>query len=260
MILNIYFCVIFKSVYNWQSDKGFNMKKRYILGAIVLCVLILFFASVICGSNEKTEKFNVSVLPRIGQKLWTYNMNKQEWHQYKKYDDENSKEEIILQLTEPESNGGITVYNLLTGNAQVPKEPVLIGDNSIEFLKDKKLYSYFPKDFEYYQVMFNGVKFIPNKLSQEDISKIFKNYEIIKVSQLQNGKYYSKFSKKNNNYLILNDVGEKFYQYYIVPNDSKKLEIGEQSNTFKVNDKVDIKLQRLEGCTKTYPCFEISIN
>jgi hypothetical protein len=187
-------------------------------------------------------------------------MNNQEWRQYKKYDDDKSKEEIVLQLAEPDTNGGITVYNLLTGNAQVPKEPVLIGENSIEFLKDKNLYSYFSKDFEYYQVMFNGVKFIPRKLSIEEISKLFKNYNIIKVSELKQGKYIDKFSKKNNNYLIVNDIGENFYQYYIIPNDSKKLEIGEQSNTFKVNDKVDIKLQRLEGCTKTYPCFDISIN
>jgi hypothetical protein len=215
-----------------HSNKGFSMKKRYILGAIVLCVLILFFASVICGTNEKAEEFDMSSLPHIGQRLWTYNMNKREWRQYKKYDDDKSKEEIVLQLAEPDSNGGITVYNLLTGNAQVPKEPVLIGENSIEFLKDKNLYSYFSKDFEYYQVMFNGVKFIPRKLSIEEISKLFKNYKIIKVSQLRQGTYTDKFSKWNNNYLIVNDIGEKFY----------------------------IKLQRLEGCTKTYPCFDISIN
>jgi hypothetical protein len=236
------------------------MKKRYIFGIVVLFILILFFASVICGSKEKTEGFDTSSLPRIGQKLWTYNMNKQEWRQYKKYDDDNSKEEIILQIAEPEINGEITSYNLLTGNAQVPKEPVLIGDNSIEFLKDKQLYAYYPKAFEYYQVLFNGVKFVPRKLSIEEISKLFKNYNIIKISQLKQGTYNDKFSKWTNNYLIINDIGENFYQYYIIPNDSKKLEIGEQSNTFKVNDKVDIKLQRLEGCTKTYPCYEISIN
>jgi hypothetical protein len=236
------------------------MKKRYIFGVIVLFILILFFASVICGTDKETEGFDTSSLPHIGQRLWTYNMNKQEWREYKKGDDDKSKEEIVLQVSEPETNGGTTIYNLLTGNAQVPKEPVLIGDNSIEFLKDKQLYSYYPKTFEYYQILFNGVKFIPIKLSIEEISKLFKNYNIIKVSQLKQGTYHDKFSKRNSNYLILNDIGEKFYQYYIIPNDSQKLEIGEQSNTFKVNDKINIKLQRLEGCTKTYPCFDISIN
>jgi hypothetical protein len=234
------------------------MKKRYIFGIVVLLILILFFASVICGSNDN-NKYN-STLPRIGEKLWTYNLKNQEWQKYKKYDGDDSENEIVLQVKEPEINAGKTTYSIISENPQVSKDNILIGDNSIEFLKNKKLYSYFPKDFEYYEIIFNGVKFIPKKLSKAEIAKLFKNYTIITVSQLKQKSYKSKLSKKGSNYLILNDIGDDFYQYYIVPNDSKKLEIGEQSNTFKVNEKVDIKIQRLEGCTKTYPCYDISIN
>ena len=61
----------------------------------------------------------------------------------------------------------------------------------------------------------------------------------------------------NNKFLILNDIGDKFYKYYVVPNDSQKLQLGDFSDQFKVSDKVNIKLQRLEGCTKAYPCYEL---
>ena len=64
---------------------------------------------------------------------------------------------------------------------------------------------------------------------------------------------------KENQFVLINDIGDDFYKYYIIPNDSQKLQLGEFSNLFTVTDKVDIKIQRLEGCSKAYPCFEISI-
>lgn len=234
------------------------MKKRYIFGVIVLLVMILFFSSVLYSLDRKEDEAQRALVPRIGQKVWKYNMNKKEWKKYnEKNDEDDSKDEIVLQINEPEGNGGYTSYHLLTGNAQVPKEDAWIGEGSQEFLRGKNLYSYFPKDFNFYEVIFNGVKFVPRKLSIDDVSELFKGYKIIKVSEIKKGDYNLKYSKFNNKYMILNDVGENFYKYYVVPNDSKKLQIEEFSNQFKITDKVDVKLQRLEGCSKAYPCYSI---
>jgi hypothetical protein len=186
-------------------------------------------------------------------------MNQHQWRNYKNLDDEKSKEEIVLQVKGFEGDSGYTAYYLLTGNEQVPREDVWVGEGSQEFLKDHTLYSFFPRTFEYYEVVFNGVKFVPRKLSSEEVSRLFKGYNIIKVSELQKGTYTTEFSSKSNKYIILNDVGEDFYKYYIVPNDNKNLKIGEYSNQFEVNDKIDIKIQRLEGCSKAYPCYEIKL-
>ena len=236
------------------------MKKRYIFIAIIAVIVIFFFTSVLFDTNKNTNEEFSSAYPRIGQKIWTYNMNKHEWRNYTAGDDELSKEEIILQVQGFEGNGGYTTYHLLTGNMQVPKEDVWIGEGSQEFIQDKNLYSYYPKDFEYYEVIFNGVKFVPRKLVLKEVEKIFNNYKIIKVSELQKGTLQLKYSKKEDQYIILNDVGEDFYKYYIVPNDSKKLTIEEFSNKFKISDSVNIKIQRLEGCSKAYPCYEINFN
>ena len=234
------------------------MKKRYIFMAIVAIMVIFFFVGLLFDSRKTTEAYT-SAYPRIGQKIWTFNMNKHEWRNYNKNDDDLSKEDIILQVQGFEGNGGYTTYRLITGNMQVPKEDVWVGEGSQEFLKDKALYSYFPKNFEYYEVVFNGVKFVSRKLVTEEVVKLFDGYKIIKVSELQNGTLPLKYSKKEDKYIILNDVGEDFYKYYIVPNDSKKLEIEEFSNKFRIYDSVDIKIQRLEGCSKAYPCYEISV-
>lgn len=234
------------------------MKKRYIFGAFVGVILILFFVSILY-SLDKNEAQRNAMIPRIGQKLWTYNMNKYEWRKYSENDSETSKEEIVLQVRIPEGKGDFDGYYLLTDNAQVPKENVWIGEASQEFLREKKLYSYFPRHYEYYEVIFNGVKFVPRKLQDDEITTLFKGHKLIKVSELVKGTLEIPFSKKENKYILINDIGDDFYKYYIVPNDSKKLQIGEFSNLFTVSDKVDIKIQRLEGCTKAYPCYEIKV-
>ncbi len=234
------------------------MKKRYILWFFACIAVIIFTLDVFFGSTTATKTSTLNG-PRIGQKLWTYNMNKYEWRNHTDRDEDDAKGDIILQYQGPELNNGITSYKLLTGNFQVPKEDVWVGEGSQEFLVGKKLYSYFPKTFEYYEVLFNGVKFITKQLSQEDISDLFKDYRIIKLSEIQKGGYTTTFTNKNNKFLILNDGDKDFYKYYIVPNDSKKMQINKFSNQFEINDAVDIKIQRLEGCTKTYPCYEFSI-
>lgn len=237
------------------------MNKKFIIAAIICFIIIGFLGWLIVLSDEIQAKKEKEMLPtKIGQKVWTYNMNKYQWREYQKTDDEQSKNEIILQVQAPEGNGGYTSYNLITGNAQVPKEGVWVGEGSQEFLKGKKLYSYYPRTFEYYELIFNGVKFVPRKLSKDEIKTLLKGYELIYVSELKKASVVLDFSKRHNKFAVINDIGDDFYKYYIVPNDSKKMEIGDFSDQFKVTEgNIDIKLQRLEGCSKAYPCYDIKI-
>ena len=237
------------------------MNKKYIIAAIICFIIIGFLGWLIVLSDEAQEKKEREMLPtKIGQKVWTYNMNKYQWREYQKTDDEQSKNEIILQVQAPEGNGGYTSYNLITGNAQVPKEDVWVGEGSQEFLKGKKLYSYYPRTFEYYEIIFNGVKFVPKKLSKDEIKTILKGYDFIYVSDLKKSTVSIPYSKRHNKFAVINDIGDNFYKYYIVPNDSKKMEIGDFSDQFILkNNNINIKLQRLEGCSKAYPCFDINV-
>ena len=237
------------------------MNKKYIIAAIICFIIIGFLGWLIVLSDEAQEKKEREMLPtKIGQKVWTYNMNKYQWREYQKTDDEQSKNEIILQVQAPEGNGGYTSYNLITGNAQVPKEDVWVGEGSQEFLKGKKLYSYYPRTFEYYEIIFNGVKFIPRKLSKDEIKTILKGYDFIYVSDLKKSTVSIPYSKRHNKFAVINDIGDNFYKYYIVPNDSKKMEIGDFSDQFILkNNNINIKLQRLEGCSKGFRFFDINV-
>ncbi len=237
------------------------MNKKFIIAAIICFIIIGFLGWLIVLSDEIQSKKEKEMLPtKIGQKVWTYNMNKYQWREYQKTDDEQSKNEIILQVQAPEGNGGYTSYNLITGNAQVPKEDVWVGEGSQEFLKGKRLYSYYPRTFEYYELIFNGVKFVPRKLSKDEIKTLLKGYELIYVSELKKASVSLDFSRRHNKFAVINDIGDDFYKYYIIPNDSKKMEIGDFSDQFILKDNnINIKLQRLEGCSKAYPCFDINV-
>ena len=185
-------------------------------------------------------------------------MNKYEWHKYNEHDNDESKEEIILQYQGIEIGNGNTSYKLLTGNYQVPKDDLWLGEGSQEFLSGKDLYSYLPRTFEYNKIIFNGVVFVPQKIALDEVENLFKDYQIIKLSDVEKGEY-TIFRSKNNKFILVNDGDKDFYKYYIVPNDSSKMVLEKFSNQFKVLDDVDIKIQRLEGCTKAYPCYEIKI-
>ena len=235
------------------------MKKRYILGIIVTVIVILFFLSIAIETKDDETVVQNSMMPRLGQKLWIYNMNKHHWREYSEKDSTNSKEEIVLQVQPAEGNGGYTSYKLLTDNVQVPKEDVWFSEGSREFLAGKKLYSYFPKYFEFYEIIFNGVKFVTRKPADDELAYVMKGYEIIRVSELQKGTVKIPYKNGRNSFVLINDTGEDFYKYYIIPNNSEILQLGRFSNQFTVKGKTVVKIQRLEGCLKTYPCYEIDV-
>ena len=61
------------------------MNKKYIIAAIICFIIIGFLGWLIVLSDEAQEKKEREMLPtQIGQKVWTYNMNKYQWREYQK--------------------------------------------------------------------------------------------------------------------------------------------------------------------------------
>ena len=59
------------------------MKKNYIIGSVILLLVIILFSwLMVYRDNKKQEQAN-SMIPSIGQRLWTYNMNAHSWSKYK---------------------------------------------------------------------------------------------------------------------------------------------------------------------------------
>ena len=186
-------------------------------------------------------------------------MNERSWHNYRTTDEDELKDNIVLQYQESSESGGNSAYHMVTTNIQVPKEEVWLGEASREFLINGNLYSYYPKNFEFHQLKFNGVKFVAQKMTKDDLATIFPDYQIILVSDFIKNKNKYSITQMGKKYIILNDKGEAFYKYYIIPNDSKNLQLGDFSNQFEIKNSVKIRIQRLEGCSKAYPCYDLEI-
>lgn len=239
-----------------------NLKEgtKAVVFTLFALLFVVLFALCIDVSDKQQISATDAEVPRIGTKLWMYNMNNRSWHNFKKTDYEmNKKGYIVLQVQQDPEMPDINSYHIRTENAQVSSSPLFLGEGSKEFLVGNKLYTFYPRSFEFSEVIFNGFNFTLNKLKPEIVSKLFKGYQIISISEFKNYNLKLKYSKFNNKYIILNDVGDNFYMYYVVPNNYKKMQLGEFANQFVVNGAVDIRLQRLEGCSKAYPCYEINI-
>ncbi len=236
------------------------MNKKYILGFITAAIPVAIFLCFFAILNEKSIGQEVFSVSRIGQKLWVYNINEKNWSIYKKNAKNNPKETITLQMQEPVGNGGYTSYRLLVENEQILKDDILIGEGSQEFLVNDKLYSYYPKTFEFYEIIFDKTQFTPRKLELTEIKELFKGYNIIKISDFKNNQKISlNYNKKDNKFIVVNDGNINFYKYRIIPNSDKKIKFERFLNQFRVFGKVFIRIQRFEECSNNYPCYDIEI-
>ena len=227
--------------------------KYFLLALVCVVVFVLFFCLPEDKKNNETQQ--VSVPFQIGQKVWTYDIHNNVWTEYSKADDDTTGK-IVLKFKLCEIEPDSACYEISTPE-ELQSYSFVSGERSIEFIKNKKLYSYHSKYFEYYEIIFNGAEFVLRKLSDNEVAKLFNNSNIIKISDIIKGNYTAKFN--NNLYVIYNDIGKDFYRYYIVPNDSEKMQIATFSNQFKVNNSVEINLQRIEGCSKAYPCYKFKV-
>ena len=234
------------------------MKKRYIFAILVVIITGIFITELLYSSKEPTTEQKTFNIPHFGQKLWKYDIKTNTWSKYENDENLPQSDDVVLQIIAPEDNTSTTEYNVISHDESIASENLSLGESSVEFLTGKSLYSYSPRSFEYFAINFNGFKFVPRKLTEDEVKQLFNGYSIIKVSDII--KNDIKISLlKNNKYIILNDIGEKFYKYFIVPNDSESLSIEDFSNQFQLKNKTKIKLQRLEGCTTTYPCYNITV-
>ncbi|MBR1461149.1 hypothetical protein IJ596_05910 [bacterium] len=232
---------------------------KIIIFALLALIFILLFIFGVDVSDKTSSKNMSDKVPRIGQNLWVYNIQQHQWHNYLKHDYEIDKNnEIILRIKQDSQNPDVTAYDLVTENEDVTSKNLFISEGSIEFIVGNKLYTYHPRTFEYFEIVFNGFNFVMRRLETNAITKLFPDYKIIKLSDFNNRKLDINISKDKQNYIIINDIGESFYRYYITTDDINKIEINQFSNQFSFNEPLKIKLQRFEGCTKSYPCYEIN--
>ena len=125
-----------------------------------------------------------------------------------------------------------------------------------EFILDGKLYGYSNYDLKFYEFTFNENILDQRELSQDEVQELFKNFEIIKISDFAASTNSLKIKKKGRNFkiILLNDTDRYFYHYSYSSNNAK-FKIYPLKGFLCITKKGMIQFSHFGDNTKNFPWF-----
>ncbi len=90
-------------------------------------------------------------------------------------------------------------------------------NSNYEFIYENRLIGVDNENLNYYEIVYNDGEFSQNKLSIEDVKQIFKDAEIVKISEFKRGKYTVIGNKTEKEILLFNDTDANFHKYNVAP-------------------------------------------
>ena len=109
-------------------------------------------------------------------------------------------------------SGGFSEYYFENGKLAIG--PV----TNVEFVNDGQFIGINSHDLKFFKYIYKDGKITPQLLTEEEIQKLYPDYEIVKISQFNDYEitlYKKAFHKKN--FLLLNDTPLSFYKYNYKP-------------------------------------------
>ncbi len=127
-------------------------------------------------------------------------------------DQQQTKDDIHIKNKRFIGSGGFSEYYYENGKVAIG--PV----TNVEFVDNGRLIGVNSHDLKFFQFFYNDDKITSQTLSEEEVQKLYPDYEIVKISQFTNNKItiYKKFFQKKN-ILLLNDTPLSFYKYTYKP-------------------------------------------
>ncbi len=90
-------------------------------------------------------------------------------------------------------------------------------NSNYEFIYENRLIGVDNENLNYYEIVYSDGEFKQNKLSLEEVKQIFKDAEIVKISEFKRGKYTVIGNKTEKEILLFNDTDENFHKYNVTP-------------------------------------------
>lgn len=123
-----------------------------------------------------------------------------------------TSEDLLLINKSFIGSGGFQEYYLWDGELAIGPE------TNVGFISRGKFIAINSQDLKFFKYTYKNNKFTPIPLNEDEIQKLYPEYQIIKISEFENNtitlnKYF--FSKKK--VLLLNDTDQSFYKYTYKP-------------------------------------------
>ena len=174
----------------------------------ILLSLIVMFATVLCVNAEELLQIPYKNIKeerklRIENDVWTNKINKKE-------------QDYLIKFISDGSGNYSEFYNSDGTFA-------FSTDCQYEFLHKGDLIGYSNQDLKFYDFTYAEGKLNKRELTEGEISVLFPDYKIVKISDFSTNTNSLKLKKEGHNFkiIILNDTDKNFYHYSFSSNNGK---------------------------------------
>ena len=174
----------------------------------ILLSLIVMFATVLCANAEELLQIPYKNIKeesklRIENDVWTNKINKKE-------------QDYLIKFISDGSGNYSEFYNSDGTYA-------FSTDCQYEFLHKGDLIGYSNQDLKFYDFTYAEGKLNKRELTEDEISALFPDYKIVKISDFSTKTNSLKLKKEGHDFkiIILNDTDKNFYHYSFSSNNGK---------------------------------------
>ena len=207
----------------------------------ILLSLIVMFAMVLCVNAEEILQLPYKNIKeesklRIENDVWTNKINKKE-------------QDYLIKFISDGSGNYSEFYNSDGTFA-------FSTDCQYEFLHKGDLIGYSNQDLKFYDFTYAEGKLNKRELTADEISALFPDYKIVKISDFSTNTNSLKLKKEGHNFkiIILNDTDKNFYHYSFSSNNGK-FETYPLTGFINVTKKGMFQFSHFDDNTESTPWF-----
>ena len=207
----------------------------------ILLSLIVMFATVLCANAEELLQIPYKNIKeesklRIENDVWTNKINKKE-------------QDYLIKFISDGSGNYSEFYNSDGTYA-------FSTDCQYEFLHKGDLIGYSNQDLKFYDFTYAEGKLDKRELTEDEISALFPDYKIVKISDFSTNTNSLKLKKEGHNFkiIILNDTDKNFYHYSFSSNNGK-FETYPLTGFINVTKKGMFQFSHFDDNTESTPWF-----
>ena len=207
----------------------------------ILLSLIVMSAMVLCVNAEELLQIPYKNIKeesklRIENDVWTNKINKKE-------------QDYLIKFISDGSGNYSEFYNSDGTFA-------FTTDCQYEFLHKGDLIGYSNQDLKFYDFAYAEGKLNKRELTEDEISELFPDYKIVKISDFSTNTNSLKLKKEGHNFkiIILNDTDKNFYHYSFSSNNGK-FETYPLAGFINVTKKGMFQFSRFGDNTESTPWF-----
>lgn len=207
----------------------------------ILLSLIVMFAMVLCANAEELLQIPYKNIKeesklRFENDVWTNKINKKE-------------QDYLIKFISDGSGNYSEFYNSDGTFA-------FSTDCQYEFLHKGDLIGYSNQDLKFYDFAYAEGKLNKRELTEDEISELFPDYKIVKISDFSTNTNSLKLKKEGHDFkiIILNDTDKNFYHYSFSSNNGK-FETYPLTGFINVTKKGMFQFSHFGDNTETTPWF-----